>query len=112
MKKIIITSATVVLTSAIVLFISLTAFAKGKDKSEIKCNEKYGQECLDERGLEKFFFYEDTATIKCMDTAGNKTGCKKSEEKEEASKPQPIPAKMFFMIPMSDSALADTTGGC
>ncbi len=112
MKKLIITSATVVLSSAIVLFISLTAFAKGNDKSEIKCNEKYGQECLDESGWGKFTFYEDTATLKCMDSAGNKTGCKKSEEKEETNKPQPIPAKKFFMIPMLDSALADTTGGC
>ncbi len=114
MKKLILASATVVLTSALVLFIFLTAAAKDYNKSINKFNGQIDQkECLHESVFEKWSMYEDTATIKCMDNAGKKTGCNKSEEKrDEASKPQVIPAKKFFMIPMLDSALADTTGGC
>lgn len=96
MKKLILTAATVLFISGTVLCISLTAFAKGNGTTaETKCGE---------------------------DTTKSKMQGKVSEEKKEGTaadvKDKPseskiIPAtKKYFMIPMIDSLVDTTKGGC
>lgn len=120
-KKIILTSAAVIVTSATVLFIGLTAFAKDSDKNMKKSEAK----CDQTRFMEKSSFVrwgmsEDTVKMKCSgDSTKCKTSCKESEEKmdgnagnikDKASESKTTPrVKMYFMFPMADSAPVDTT---
>lgn len=117
MKSLFITSAATV-ASALVLFISITAFAQDNDKCIKNCDGKSDhKEYLEDNSYK---YYKD---LKCGDdTLNGRMNCKKDEEKKgdttgnikaEESNLKIIPApKKYFMIPMLDSALVDTTVGC
>jgi hypothetical protein len=108
MKKMILTSATVVLTTALVLFITLTAFVRDRDK-------------FVKKGVATNHKKENTEANRCVpDLPFNKTwGISafnahdeknewKTKDAKEMKRPVLMPAKRrYFNIPV-----VDTTQGC
>lgn len=114
MKKLILTSAAVIVTSTAILFIALSAFAQNSENNSAA--QTCQKESLNDKPFSKKWVVDYFTGIKfTRDSWKGRCEIKEiraREVKDSLIKSKKIPAKKYFMVPMLDSVAMDSTGGC